>query len=442
MNARRARRLGAAAALLAIAAVSCGGGSSRAPTPTSWSAEVTSTGCPGGPGALPRSSCRTLLISGPNVPGLKVQLRIIEPDPSQTLRGTVLFGTGGDGDTFYGEQTGADLLFSSLSDLGYRVVDRAWLSRWWAAGHSIRTQSRRYATLLSWVHDNIHTTGTFSASGNSSGAGEIGYALTTWNRARLLDVAVLTSGPPMTRLDYVCASSIPAVWQSRCPTLAPPGVFTCGALTCVLGPTNEGVRLCQALSPNATPAMLHGDSILHPGATTDYGDARVHLVFGTMDCTSGVASGLLFHDEVQSEKVLEFAVNTPHFVPTSAEGRDAITRAILGVSPGAAGPASISAPARPQEDGTMQLQLRGAAGASYHLFLSFDVTSGRELGGLGWWFLRAPVIDLGSGVLPASGQATRTMRLPTDEALRGLRLFDQAVIGSRLSNLASTTILP
>jgi len=296
-------------------------------------------------------------------------------------------------------------------------------------------ESHRYATLLTWVHDNLHTTGTFCAVGNSSGGGEIAYSLTTWDRAQLLDAVVLTSGPPHTRLDWVCASRPPSVWSSRCAALVPPGVLTCGTVSCSLTLTNEGAEVCSASGPNE----LLDQSILHPQATLDFGSTRVHVVIGTEDCGNPTVSGLLFHDAITSDKSLEFALGTPHLATSTAAGRAAITRALLAAPTSV--PATLSTTGWPQVGGVLELRVHGLPGEVYEVFLGLEPGLA-TLEPAGWWFLSAPFVSLGGGRLDASGLATFRWAVPATPALQGVSLYDQATAGGRFTNAVRVIVRP
>jgi hypothetical protein len=137
--------------------------------------------------------------------------------------GTVVVGSGGNGAGFYGGQEGGGILVGDIAAMGFRVVDRAWDGGWTTQEGGLVNQSCRYATLLTWIHDHIHTGGKFVATGNSGGSAEISYGLTTWGRGDILDVAIPTSGPPLGRLDYACVRQASPEWASLCDDHCPQG---------------------------------------------------------------------------------------------------------------------------------------------------------------------------------------------------------------------------
>ena len=387
---------------------------------------VSSTQCSSGPNV---TTCKVLRINCPSVPEIFVDLRIIELASGVNLRGTVVMGTGGGGQEFYSSVTGGSEVQQALLAEGFRIIERKWSFGWWGNGHSTRMQSCRYATLLQYLHQNEHPGGAFCATGNSGGSAEIAYALTTWGMGSLLDVAVLTGGPPLARLDLTCNAG----WN--CTGLVQPGILTCGPLTC----TRTTSQACFGCGPHPTAQQLHADSILHPNATLSFPGTRVHQILGTADCTVAAATGGLFHAAVQSEKVREY-VDAPHWVPEAALGRDAIVRAIFGGAHCGAGVSVLLDGGYASVGGTLQLTAQGQPGAAYGILLGSGATMAFA-NPYGWFFLVAPTANLGSGNLDAMGQATHVLVIPNDPALQGASVFAQSIAGNCLSNLSWTKVL-
>ena len=286
-----------------------------------------SSPCPSGSGQLPNTTCRLLEVRCPKLKPIQVEIRITEPNAGVAPRGTVVFTSGGSGTGFYGDRAEARTLFSELAAMGFRVVDRAWIGQqgWTSREGGLRLESCRYATLLTWIHDQLHTTGAFCAAGNSGGSAEIGYALTTWKRGDILDLAVPTGGPAVARLDYACQNPAPAEWRALSDSLIPPNAMSCKP-PITLSP-NDGV--CRQCSDTPTPEQLRYDSVMHPNALLHYPKTKLHFIYGGDDCMGpSVPIGLTWSTQVTSTKVIEFVPNTPHVIVTSIEGRTAIRNAI------------------------------------------------------------------------------------------------------------------
>ena len=263
-----------------------------------------------------------------------MRIRITEPAAGVPFRGTVMMGSGGDGAEFYAGQDGGRILVERL---------RPWVSVWWTKSYEggtntfeggLKKQSCHYAALLTWVHDHIHKQGKFVATGNSGGSADIGYALTTWGRGDILDVAILTSGPPLSRLDYACVKQASPEWASLCASIVPKGVMECTP-GCILGPPRSPVDsfvyksgVCRQVSPDETPQQLLDDSVVHPGAVLDYPKTKVYFLYGAKDCGEPVPIGLTYATRVTSRKSIQFVPHTPHALFSTPEGRQAIRKVI------------------------------------------------------------------------------------------------------------------
>ncbi len=278
--------------------------------------------CPAGP--IANTTCRRLVVSCPELKPIQVALRITEPAPDVTFRGTVMMGSGSGGNSFYGGDAPGQILVQEIAAMGFRVVDRNWTGGWTTTEGGLRKESCRYATLLTWVHDHLHKGGKFVATGNSGGSAEISYALTTWGRAAILDVAIPTSGPPLGRLDYACVKEASPEWLSLCATIIPKGVMEC-ASACTLGPANA---VCKQVSGSPTTEQLLEDSVMHPGAVVDYPKTKLYFLYGAHDCEEPVPIGLTYATKVTSEKQIRFVPHTPHPLFSTPEGREAIHTAI------------------------------------------------------------------------------------------------------------------
>ena len=288
--------------------------------------------CPAGP--IAGTVCRQLQVMCPSLRPLPTQIRITEPAAGVPFRGTVVMGSGGDGAGFYAGPEGGRILVGEIAAMGFRVVDKSYEGGTNTFEGGLKKQSCHYAALLTWIHDHIHKGGKFVATGNSGGSADIGYALTTWGRGDILDVAILTSGPPLSRLDYACVKEASPEWASLCASIVPKGVMECTP-ACILGPPRSPVDsfvyktgVCRQVSPGETPEQLLDDSVVHPGAVLDYPKTRVYFLYGAQDCREPVPIGLTYATRVTSRKSIQFVPRTPHALFSTPEGRQAIKRAI------------------------------------------------------------------------------------------------------------------
>jgi hypothetical protein len=336
-----------APAWLALAAAGCSGGGSDG-TPSS-SVTVLSSTCPGGVGGLPSTICKLLEVETKGNPPMQVELRITEPGAPYS--GTVLLTSGSSGNEFFADIGGGTELIADLTALGFRCVDRRWPDGWITSSFQLKPQSARLAALVDWIRQHVHQGGLFMAVGNSGGAGEIAYTLSTWNGEQSFDRVVMAGGPPFTRIDYLCRPA-PPEWSAQCPGFLPP--LACGLPSCTAGQVNI---LCNYLPTSLTESELHADSILHPGADTDYGALQVDFILGSDDCSDWIPQAVLFHSAVTSATTLQVIPNTPHTISSTPQGRDAIVQALLGFAPLTAPVGQVAVSLSLLEDGELRQTL-------------------------------------------------------------------------------------
>lgn len=285
-------------------------------------------------GSLPNTTCRELSVTCPSLSNLAVQLLVSRPPDGIPLRGTLLFGTGGGGTSFYQQSASARDMMERLRNVGFVVVQRSWAKGWHVTGAGgVALAACRYSTLLQWVRDNVHASGGFCASGNSAGSVEIAYALSRYGMDAVLDFAVPTGGPPLARMDEACPSTQATTWPSECSALLSryPGV--CGTTACTYNTFGQQfVDAAYAGTPCASGsaadrATLHADSVTSSDADLQL-SIPVHAVMGQKDCTQAISQGLTWYDGIKSQKTIEFVVNVEHEVQQTVEGAAAIEGAL------------------------------------------------------------------------------------------------------------------
>jgi hypothetical protein len=245
-----------------------------------------------------------------------------------------MMGAGGPGNYYYDNDPDGTTLIQGLARQGFRVVQRAWdgTNGWFAGPGGLGAVACRYATLITWVHDQNNDGSAFCATGNSAGAGEIAYALTRYGRGDILDLAVPTGGPPFARLDYACHGD--AQWPPTCESFL--STTSCQGSSSCFYPKSGKSMIDTAYAP-ATPCgqktaenavTLLADSVLSPAAVLSYPKTRVHFVFGADDCDAARSQGLAFHQAIATEKQLEVVAGASHGTYQSPEGAAAIQSVI------------------------------------------------------------------------------------------------------------------
>jgi len=323
------------------------------PADPTGTATVTSTGttCPAGIGGTTGASCYTLDVSCPGVADWpNTYLKVNQP--TGTPMGTVILGTGEGGnyvydndtpDFFYTDTNGDSVngglgVVNGILTAGYTTVQDAFSpldnpteypNGWLTGPGGVRRLACRYATVAQWVYTNIQasTSVPMCATGNSGGAGAIGYAVTNYGESNIFSMVETTSGPPMTRLDWACSSqSMTANFTcNSLPTQTLPFNFSLSEAEIIDPAYPAGETFCSnAVSGTGTQApsgLFLSDSILggpQPTPTVDP-PTYVNIVLGGADTTAAVQQGQHWGPAVgTSTKVC--VSDAPHAIPAVADG--------------------------------------------------------------------------------------------------------------------------
>lgn len=292
-----------------------------------WTATI--TGCPNG--VLDGASTAIASKAG--------ALKITEGDGTNT--GTIICFTGGDGTAWYekayagASNTGGWMLLAKAR--GQRIIQCNWNAASWAAGSvGPRALACRGATLIDAIYNNasMHEIGKpFICVGHSAGASLVAYGLAHYGLKSIIDMAILTSGPPHSRIDYGTYGSGISDWNTAGTALCTSGTviqYVSGEwpiievayssrtyirnLTCRGGVDNPGER----------------DSILRVDADLNYPDTDLIAIFGDADTTAACPLGRYFVDEVESTVTEHITTGSANHnaVPGSASGSGHIDTAL------------------------------------------------------------------------------------------------------------------
>ena len=287
-------------------------------------------------GALPNTQCTRVQVTCPGILPIETSIRVTNPPSGVANRGTVVFGTGASGTDFFEEAETAETMLGDLARQGFQVIQRAWATSWEEGPGGFAAVSCRYATLITWVNEAIHQTGGFCVAGASGGASEIAYALAHWDRGDFIDLAVMSGGPPMARLDYGCLSDESGQWDLTCNEYLSASQCREQRLACTFDTRFNLLSIDSAYTPNnpcssrdaSQRQTLLADSVMAPGAVMNYPSTDLHFIFGERDCTVAAPLGFMYANAVTSEKSIEF-VPGGHSVQRVPEGAAAYFDAIL-----------------------------------------------------------------------------------------------------------------
>ena len=296
-------------------------------------------------GSIAGGVCQQMTVSCPGVPDVLAYIKTNAP--SGTSKGTVTYGTGTDGNGLYESIfTYGSTAVQNVINGGYTTVQISWGTPFnsnqkngWAQGPGgLLTAACRYATVTKWIYDNIqnNTSLPMCATANSGGAGALAYALSQYGSNDILSMAEVTSGPPTGRLDWGCGcieGSLPV----SCGQKSPMGTCFGTADAPVWDPAynpNASTGVCTAavngtLPPGGLDFFL-GDSAEAPGATYNFPNTYVNLVFGGQDISSAIPIGQDWFNHITStSKGQECIADAPHSIANVPDGAAQIATDIL-----------------------------------------------------------------------------------------------------------------
>ncbi|HTZ84752.1 MAG TPA: hypothetical protein VMB66_16245, partial [Candidatus Acidoferrales bacterium] len=296
-------------------------------------------------GSIKNGVCQQMTVSCPGVPNIQAYVKTNAPSGSS--KGTVTYGTGTDGNGLYESIfTYGSTAVQNVINGGYTTVQISWGTPFnnnqpngWAEGPGgLLTAACRYATVTKWIYDNIqnNTSLPMCATANSGGAGALAYALSQYGSNDILSMAEVTSGPPTGRLDWGCGCTEGSLPVS-CGQKSPMGTCFGTADAPVWDPAynpNASTGVCTAavngtLPPGGLDFFL-GDSAEAPGATYNFPNTYVNLVFGGQDTSSAIPIGQdWFNHITSSSKGQECIADAPHSIANVPDGAAQIATDIL-----------------------------------------------------------------------------------------------------------------
>jgi hypothetical protein len=304
--------------------------------------------------------CFQLIVQCPNVELSEKALVSVNPAAAPAV-GLVAFFSGGVGNAWWNNTSSAAAMLSSLNSLGYETVQVNWqndvtgpgvpkVAGWLVASSGEQTGPAnlgcRPASAVQWIYDNLYSVlGAptppvgecgFCITGNSGGAGQVSYALSTYDLGSILNGVFPTSGPEHASIDAGCLK-----------TLGPPSKYAYNTGNA------EYIDKSYGYSPGTGPCYNHDPSYQ---AAWQYGSVnydwtyyfpttRVHFIFGADDTGVGPTLGQTYYNALVaggSPMVSEETVTgMGHPIQDSSTGLAALQAAITQSSPSPAFPSTL-----------------------------------------------------------------------------------------------------
>ena len=240
---------------------------------------TTTSGCPTG------FSCNSFTVATPgvltNASGI-----IADMKPPGAIKGVLMFFSGGDGTTWWQEKSvEVSAFFQSLLNAGFELVQVQWSGGWLVSPVGVKSGQEalacRPATVIKWVHDNIYAPlglhpnigqCGFCITGNSAGASQITYALSTYGIDSFVNAAIPSSGPPMAGIAKGCLQQAGYAYNSFAAQLMDESYGFSASLT---GP-------CVLQDSSFTNTWI-ANSVETGGTNYNYPTTRIHFILGGGD---------------------------------------------------------------------------------------------------------------------------------------------------------------
>jgi hypothetical protein len=264
------------------------------------------------------------------LPEREIVLR--ESIPTQAPVGTLFFTTGGRSDALYSAMsTEQRQTVTQMVSAGFQVFELAWKNGWpaRAEGAGVRKAMCGYERAVRWALGNKATNlQRICAQGNSAGSFQIAYGLAVYGLEELLDMVVLTGGPPVSRVDASCFGTTdpaltPAIW--------PADTGGRNLIDLAMGWINKGDYCKAGTGPAAAAEALRDTSLVSPTETRDYDypHTKVNFVNSEADSTAADECGRLYSNAIATAKSWYEIAGTQHEVDSTAAGGQKIRDLLL-----------------------------------------------------------------------------------------------------------------
>jgi hypothetical protein len=285
------------------------------------------------------ATCEQMQVSCEGVNNWTTYVKINQPTGAS--KGTVMFGigTGGSGlydnDFTYGTNAVQDVLNAGFTTVQVSFGSPFTSSQpngWLTGPGGVRRLACRYAAVAQWVYDKVQndTSKPMCATGNSGGSSAVSYAIAHYAEDSIFSMVELTSGPPMSRIDYGCLCN-----QGTLDTTCGQGQLSLCYGTgnaAIIDPAYNQPICSNAVNGHPQPidsVLFLADSINAPGATLSYPKTYVNVVYGGQDNSSAVPLGLEFYNAVTSTKAQSCVADAPHTLPDVLDGATQVANDLI-----------------------------------------------------------------------------------------------------------------
>ncbi len=254
------------------------------------------------------ATCYEVAVSCEGLPERHANVRHFR---SKGERGTIVFTTGGNGRGRYNKLPLRQRTQKELVASGFEVFQLEWLGDTgfltgaWGAGFARATCA--YAEVVRWIAaERARNPEVVCAQGNSGGSIQSSYGLAKHGLEELLDMVIMSGGPPVTRLDHYCFGDPTKKRRQR--EGAPRKLPSTGRTLVDQAMGWEGVedhcKRVDEVPPAEARQLTQRDSLVPPLAEIardfDYPKTKINFVESVGD--RAAAQGRFFYEAVTSEK--------------------------------------------------------------------------------------------------------------------------------------------
>ncbi len=313
--------------------ISCSGSQSSSSTPPPPSGPVTAAQVPC-PTAGPGISCYSLDITCPNIPDYTAYVKIITP-PNPV--GTIIFTTGGDGNTLYEQFKFGSTAVQNVVNANYEAVQLTFGTPFsdgpgWehnVNGEGVRAAACRYAMVVQWVSQKSPGV-PLCATGNSAGGQNISEGLAHYSLGNLLTFAEITSGPPFNRVDHACIDDVPSAVEYCSKADVGMGVGTQNASN-FIDPAYPGPWCSSSMNNHSTQFQQQflNDSVTSPDAVLNYPNTTIRFLYGGQDTSTAINQGQDYRSKITSPTTFGCVDDAPPPMPDVQDAAEMIASDLI-----------------------------------------------------------------------------------------------------------------
>ncbi len=265
------------------------------------------------------STCYTL---GVTCEGITEKQIILQTTSPESPKGAVVLGTGGHSNVLYSRQsTEQSQTVKTLVDNNFEVFELYWKNGWPSAADDagFRKAMCGYAQAVQWIASSkAKQPQTMCAQGNSAGSFSIGYGLSSYGLENILDMVILSGGPPTSRLDVSCFGSTDPALKGAVWSLDIAGRQI---VDVAMGWSRTG-SYCKKGGPSSEDRVkaLQDTSLVSPTETRDYSFPKTKVNFVNSNTDYANATGKLYHDVITTAKAWYQISGDEHGVDQTTDG--------------------------------------------------------------------------------------------------------------------------